>query len=225
MVGAIIFGFSTAILFFIKPQPVESAPQHARQISLAFFTNKKFLLFLGLIFLTMFGMYLPQPFSQLFLLNQQKIDLGKLGSLVSISSLGVVVLNLSLGRINPRLGFLFAQAGMAIFALCLWRGNSYLVFAMGYFLLGSYRTARSLASAQGRELVDAKNMGMAYGLIETTTSLAVILAPILASYLYANNPVSIYSVSLILIVLGLILMLLFAPIKLQKNLEPEKVDS
>lgn len=224
-VGAVIFVFSTAIMIFIKPQPVESATQRAQQISAGFLANKKFLLFLALIFLTMFGMYLPQPFSQLFLLNQAQLDLAKVGSLVSISSIGVVVLNLTLGRINPRVGFLLAQAGVAIFALCLWRGNSYLIFALGYFLLGSYRTARSLASAQGRELVHARNMGIAYGLIETTSALAVILAPVFASYLYTNQPSSIYSVSLFLILLGIGAMLLFSPLRQHKFSEEEPVEN
>lgn len=223
--GAAIFIISTTIISFIRPQQVLSAPQPVRQVSRDFLGNKKFLIFLVLYFLVMFGMYLPQPFSQLYLINQQGVDLSNLGRLVSITSLGVVVINLLLGRLNPRIGFACAQISMALFALLLWRGNSMLMFSAGYFLLGSYRTARLLASAQGGELIEAKNTGMAYGLIESAHALAVILAPILASYLYAYQPVSIYSISLLLILLGLVIIYFFSPLRRQNNCDTGLAES
>ncbi len=213
LVAACFFILSTLIILFIKPQPIENKEARSEGSSRISWLTPRFVLFLGLIFISVFSMMLPQPFSQLFLLNERDISLNELGRLISLSSLGAVILNLTLGKLNPRFGFLISQAAMASFALILLRGNHILWFSAGYFLLGSYRTARSLATAQGRELIQAAQMGVAYGLIETVSSIANILAPVAASFLYSFNPSSVYSVSIIVILVSLALMLFFSPLK------------
>jgi hypothetical protein len=213
LAAACLFVVSTLIILFIKPQPVEDKVSQINRSAAPSWLNARFILFLGLISISVFSMMLPQPFSQLFLLNEKNISLDELGRLISLSSLGAVVLNLTLGKLNPRFGFLLSQAAMTLFALILLRGNHILWFSFGYFLLGSYRTARSLATAQGRELVQAAQMGVAYGLIETVSSVSNILAPIAASFLYYQNPSSVYSVSIILLLSSLGLMFFFSPLK------------
>jgi MFS family permease len=86
-------------------------------------------------------------------------------------------------------------------------------YTLGYFLAGSYGTARSLATAQGRSLIHHANMGLGYGMIETMASMAIILAPPLAGYLYTLNPVLVYPVSLALIGIAVVVTLAFSPIK------------
>lgn len=217
LVAACFFVASTLIILFIKPQPVEAVEKQSSSLPANSWLNARFVLFLGLIFFSVFSMMLPQPFSQLFLLNERDISLDQLGRLISLSSLGVVLLNLTLGKLNPRIGFLISQAAMAVFAFILFRTNHILWFSVGYFFLGSYRTARSLATAQGRELVQAAHMGVAYGLIETVGSFANILAPIAASMLYNNQPSSVYSVSFVAILISLGLMLFFSPLRSSKT--------
>ena len=216
-VAACLFIPSTLMILFIKPQPVETRQKISENINSNSWFNPRTVVFLLLVFIAMFGMMLPQPFSQLFLINERNISLNDLGRLLSLSSLGVVLLNLILGKLNARTGFMLAQGAMALFALILFKGDQLLWFSLGYFLLGSYKTARSLATAQGRELVSAANMGIAYGLIETMISLANILAPIMASFLYNQNPLSIYATSFILILIGLGCMFFFSPIKPPEN--------
>lgn len=213
LAAACLFGVSTLIILFIKPQPVDQIEIKSGSLSISPWLNPRFLIFLGLIFICVFSMMLPQPFSQLFLLNERNISINELGRLISLSSLGAVILNLTLGRLNPHIGFLLSQAAMALFAGILLKGNHILWFSLGYFLLGSYRTARLLAAAQGRELVQAAQMGVAYGMIETVSSFANILAPLAASLLYNRNPESVFSISLILILISLGLILIFSPLK------------
>lgn len=224
LVAACFFIVSTLIILFIKPQPVDKDETKGEGLSSFSWLNARFVLFLGLIFISVFSMMLPQPFSQLFMLNERDISLNELGRLISLSSLGVVILNLTLGKLNPRLGFLLSQAAMATFALILLKGNHLVWYSVGYFLLGSYRTARSLASAQGRELVQASQMGVAYGLIETVSSTANILAPVAASFLYNLNPSSVYSVSVVIILASLGLMLFFSPLKTQSTMVENQVE-
>ena len=82
---------------------------------------------------------------------------------------------------------------------------------MAYLLLGGFQTARALAAAQGRALVNAAYMGLAFGMIETVSAVSVILAPPLAGYLYSRQPEWIYIVSLAAIGVVILVSSLFLP--------------
>ena len=77
---------------------------------------------------------------------------------------------------------------MAVFSLLLWKGSGLGWYALGYFLLGGFRSARSLIYAQVRPLIHPAQMGLAYGVTETFSALAVMLAPLLAGVLYTQKP-------------------------------------
>jgi len=115
--------------------------------------------FLGLIFLAMFVMYLPQPLTPRFLQNERGLSLESIGLLGSVGNLGNTLLALALGQIAARSGFLLAQVSVAAFALLLWKGSGLGWYAMGYFLLGGFRSARSLIYAQVRPLIHPARWG------------------------------------------------------------------
>jgi DHA1 family tetracycline resistance protein-like MFS transporter len=213
LIAALFFMSSTFLILFIRPQPVEKTNHSFRYSLAAGLKSKLYVKYLIIIFIVMFSLYLPQPLSQNFLQNERGVSLTQMGLLISSRSVGIVVLNLVLGQLSAGAGFLFAQIGMALFSILIWLGTGLPLYVLGYFLLGSYQTARSLATAQGRELLVASNMGLGYGLIETVMSLAIILAPPLAGLLYSYNPTLIYSVSLVLICAGIIIFFFFSPIK------------
>ena len=198
---------STIIILFIRPQPIE--PRVNEPLGNNWLINKHYLVYMGVVFLATFAMYLPQPLSPNFLENQRDLSLGQIGQLYSISSIGVVVLNLALGQLSAQLGFLLSQVAVMMFSLFLWRGTDLPWLMLGYFLLGGYKTARLFATAQVRNLVHQARMGLAYGLTETISSTTMILSPILAGYLYTRNPLSIFSIAAILILLSLIASTIF----------------
>jgi len=226
MVAACVFIPSTLVLFFIRPQPIERPAVEEKQNVFRNVLNTRYVKFLMVIFIVMFCMYLPQPLSQNFLHDQRGVNLAQMGLLLATRSIGVILLNLVLGRLNARVGFLLSQVAMALFTLLLWRGSGLTSYLLAYLLLGSYQTARALATAQGRHLVQSSNMGLGYGMIETVSSFAVILAPPLAGFLYQQNPVWIYSISLVLIVLACIFSLFFSPLRAGdfKPTEREKIE-
>lgn len=199
LIAAILFIISTLLVFTIQAQPVEQGEEDTSLRAIRNMIQPRFVQYLLVVFVVMFVLYLPQPLSPNFLQNERGLTLTQIGQLVAVTGLGVVVLNLVLGQLNAQLGFILAQAAMGLFALFLWRGQTLLWFFPAYFLLGSYRTARSLAVAQGRSLVRARNMGVAYGWIETAASMAIILAPPLAGWLYSLEPALVYPVSMVLI--------------------------
>lgn len=211
-IAAGLFCVSTGIIFFLRPQPIEPRPADGgawRKVLL----NRRYLQYLGVVFFVMLALNLPQPLSQNFLQNERQVGLQAIGVLISARSLGIVLLNLGLGQLNARRGFLLAQVGMFGFTLLLWRGQALSWYFAGYLLMGSFQTARAFAMAQARSLVSAEHMGLAYGAVEMTLALSYILAAPLAGRLYAWQPLSIYTASLPLIGLAILITSIFSPIK------------
>jgi hypothetical protein len=159
----------------------------------------------------MFVMYLPQPLTPKFLQNERGLSLGSIGLLGSVGSFGNAALNLILGQFAARTGFLLAQISVAAFSLLLWKGMGVPWYALGYFLLGGYRAARSFIYAQARPLVHPAQMGLAYGVAETFNSLSMTLAPLLAGVLYTRAPVGVYPVSLGLVGVAILLTIAYTP--------------
>jgi len=205
----VVFLISMIFLLALPSQPVE--PSVIKLSSKNLLRNKRYLSFLGVIFIVMFALYLPQPLTQNFLKEFRGLTLGQIGLLGSLGAAGNVILNLILGQTRARLGFLFGQLLTALFAFLIWRGSGMGVFGLAYFLLGGYRAARSMATAHVSSLVHEAQMGLAYGLLETISAFSLILAPPLAGYLYVNDPASPYPFSLLLISVGIILTFIFFP--------------
>jgi hypothetical protein len=166
---------------------------------------------MAIVFLAMFVMYLPQPLTPRFLQNERGLSLESIGLLGSIGSLGNALLALMLGQIAARSGFLLAQVSVAAFSLLLWKGTGLGWYGLGYFLLGGFRSARSLIDAQIRPLIHPAQMGLAYGVAETFSSLAIMLAPLLAGLLYSQDPGRMYWVSAGMIAVMVVVSGLFTP--------------
>ena len=214
-VAGVIFIFSTIIILFIRPQPIEHHPSGEKR--LGFLADSRLKFYLVAVFLAVFATALPQPLSQNYLHNYWHLDMSTIGTLTSLVGLGVAGINLVLGRLDARLAFLLAQATVAGFAFLLWQGNGLIWFALGYFLLGGTKTTRSLATAQTRSLVAGSSMGIAYGVTETVGSIAAILAPILAGFIYGFNPSWVYPASLVAIFVSILVGAVFSPRPTEKE--------
>jgi MFS family permease len=208
-VAAVIFFLSLIVISFIRPQPVEQITSLEGGNRRIF--SPRYLVYMGVIFLSVFAMYLPQVLTPNYLSNQGGYDLSQIGILFSVSSIGVVVLNLALGSMPALTGFLLGQAAVIVFTLILWWASGLGWYLIGFFMLGGYKTARNLGMAQVRELVPSAKMGLAYGFAETVGASAVILAPIAAGFLYSQNPVSMYAVGFGLLIISIFVSAQFSP--------------
>ena len=209
MFAMFAFIASTIIVLFIHPQPLENHDPQRPPGNLL--SNQRYLGFMVIAFISMFSMYLPQPLTPNFLQNERGITISEIGTIGAVGSLGNVAFNLVLGYLDARVGFLLGQAASALFTLFIWRGTGLVWYAMGYFLLGGFRVARSLVTAQVRGLVHSAQMGLAYGVTETINSLPIILAPPVAGYLYSLNPEMIYPIAFVAACLSIIISWRFAP--------------
>jgi DHA1 family multidrug resistance protein-like MFS transporter len=217
-VSASIFIVSCIFIIFLRPQPIEHQ-EHKDAPRTAVF-NPRLVLYLGVMFLAMFAMYLPQVLAPNYLQNEHGMDYGQIGQLGSISGIGIVLLNLTLGSLTARTGFLLGQLAMLFYALLLWKGNQFGFYALAYGLVGGFRVARSMAIAQVRNLAHQSRMGLVYGINETVAASAVILAPPLAGWIYDHNPSIIFITSAVLIFISLVVSARFLP-KTPKSLSSD----
>jgi MFS family permease len=209
LLSACIFIVSTVMLLFLRSQPREVHDPAKPPEKL--WENRRFVSLMGITFLAMFIMYLPQPLAPRFLQNERGLSLESIGLLGSVGSLGNTLLALILGQFAARTGFLLAQASVAVFSLLLWKGTGLPWYALGYFLLGGYRSVRSLIFAQVRPFIHPAQMGLAYGVVETFSSLAIMLAPLLAGLLYSREPEMVYWVSAGLVGVMVVVSGIFTP--------------
>lgn len=166
---------------------------------------RPFALLLGISFISIFSGYLPEPLTPNFLQEVHNLSLSEIGRLGSIGSLGNAVISLAFGGINPFLGILIGHGFLAAFSMFIWQGTGMVWFAFGFFLRGGYRIYQAMYLSIARDLLTARDMGLAYGMMATGNSLAVILAPPTAGLIYQYNPTLIYPVSLSLIFITLII--------------------
>jgi MFS family permease len=203
IVAASIFVVSTIIILFtqsiteIHPEDLRVKNSHTINI----LRNPRFLLFLGMSFVTLVALYLPQPLTSNFLQNQQHLSNSTIGLLGAIGSLGNAFATLVLGNIAPYWGMAIGQIWVALFAgLFLW-GNSPFWFGLGYFFFGGFRLYRSMTLAYARPMANPAQIGLLFGSFETAAAAAVIISPVLAGFLYNQNPYLVYKWALISILI------------------------
>ncbi|MEW5827463.1 MAG: MFS transporter [Chloroflexota bacterium] len=208
--SAVLFVVSSVVLFLLRPQPTDEHEPGASSRDL--FGNSRYLGFLALSLAVTFAIFLPQPLTSVFLVGERGLTYSRIGLLGTFGGLGNSLLTVGLGSLrSARNGYILAQAAAGLFPLLIWKGSSLPVYALGYFMLGGFRATRSLATAQVRSLIQASQMGLAYGITETINSLPTILAPPLAGYLYSRDPAMIYPLALACAAAAVVLSMLFAP--------------
>ena len=205
--AGVVFAISTAIIFFAgKGIKVE---QRSKPGEVHLFKNKRFLGMVVLIFLVMFAAVLPQSLAANFLQNQRGLSLTRIGQLGALGGLGSAGLMLLLGRLSAGPAILIGQVGMAVFSLLLWQGTGLFWYGAAYLFLGGYRLIKAMTLALVQPVVRAREIGLAFGVVETVNSLAFVVAPILAGFLYDWQPISIFPVSLGLLAVTVVLTMAF----------------
>lgn len=196
--AGVLFAVSTLIILFVRKQPLADLTVIEGDGNLL--RNRRFFTLLAVISLVMFAVTLPQPLAPNFLQNQRNLSLGQIGQLGSIGALGSVLMMLVFGSLSAGKAMMIGQVGLMLFSLLIWQGNSYLWFGLGYLFLGGYRLCRAMTVALVRPVVREREVGLAFGMVETLNALAFMVAPILAGFLYDWRPVSVFPISLVLIV-------------------------
>jgi MFS family permease len=202
-IAFVLFVLSTIAMVLLRNQPIE--PSHAEGRYRSLLSNRTAARVLAVTFVAILALTLSWPLTPLYLKEVKGLAIPQVGALGSFFSLGIVILNLTLGASPARRGSMIAQGLVAGSVALLWRGMSFPAYAAGYFLAGGSRTARSLLSAQVERVVERRQLGLAFGVSETVASSSLILAPLFAGLLYQRNPSVPYPISLVLVAVSLLL--------------------
>jgi predicted MFS family arabinose efflux permease len=187
---------ASLLVISLTRRPAEQEPQAASVGLVSPLSNPRFLGLLAIVVITVFALSVPQQLTSLYLQDVHHLSIQQIGGMGTAASIGTAVVMFALGNLPARGGMLVGQLLLAGFALLMWRGQSAAVFFSGYFMIGGYRLYRSMALAFSRSMVDARDIGLAYGLVETGNALAVIAAPLAAGFLYNQQPAMVYTASL-----------------------------
>ncbi|MGB9668796.1 MAG: MFS transporter [Anaerolineales bacterium] len=212
-----IIVISNVMINFIHSQPSLQQQKPTKALRSVF--NKNFLLFNSVLVFMIFATYLPQPLTPNFLRNQLNFSLSTIGFLFFINGAGIVVLNLLIGGLNAYLGLLIGQIFVLIFSLILCRWSTLPLIAMGIFILGGFRAARTMGTAQLRCYIKPENLGMAFGFSEMVIALGLFLSSSFAGYLYNHQPTAMYYIGSGLIALSIVFSILFKSLEKHPELE------
>jgi predicted MFS family arabinose efflux permease len=200
-----LFLIATVIAFFARRPVVQREEQESGTPLVNPLTNPRFIGLLVIIFLTIIALSTPEQLTSVYLQDVHHLSLQQIGLTGTFAGIGGAVILFALGSVSALVGMIASQALIGLFCLFMWRGQNAAVFYIGYLFVGGSPLYRSMAAATVRTLVRTRNMGLAYGLVETGNALAVILAPLLAGFLYHFQPESVYTTSLITLVIMIIL--------------------
>jgi len=87
LIAAIIFVISTVIVLFASKAPETHHADQGTAISMGILKNPRFFAFLAVTLLSIFAIYLPQPFTPSFLQNQHEFSRSMIGIFGAIGSL------------------------------------------------------------------------------------------------------------------------------------------
>ena len=209
--AGVLFAVSTLIIFFIKKQPIEDMTILDGDGHLL--RNRRFVSLLAVISLVMLAVTLPQPLTANFLQNQRALPLGRIGQLGSLGALGSVLMMLIFGNLPAGVGMVIGQAGVMLFVLFIWHGGGFIWYGLGYLFLGGYRLCRVMNVALIQPVVREREVGLAFGMVESLSAMAFMIAPVLAGFLYDWRPVSIYPISLLVLILAILLSFRFLDVR------------
>lgn len=187
LLAAVLFMLSFGVVLNVKIQPVTPAPSTGGRYT-QLLGSRRLLGFLALMFAVAFALYVGLPLAPNFLEEVRGFDVSVVGVFGSVNSAGILVLAVAFGQRAPRRGVLLAQALM-IASLCLLLFTSGVAWAgLAYFLRAAWNLGRDLLIAQIARVVAPGELGLSIGMGETVLELAVVLAPLMAGWLYAQRP-------------------------------------
>jgi MFS family permease len=208
--ASLALGLSFLALTPVTHRPPTPAPSGTGRYA-PLFGNRSFIGFMALCLATLIAMEIGMPFAPNFLVEVRRFDVGVVGFLGSVTSLGTTSLNLFLGRRLPRGGFLAAQV-LYLASLALLLATASLPWLLlVFFLRAGWFMANNMAVSQVGRLIDSSQLGLAMGIMQTVVSIALVLGPFVAGALYQFAPPLPFETSLGLMLVTLPLAWLFAP--------------
>jgi len=157
-----LFAVSTAIILLTR-RPATVKVEHHEQPS-ALLGNTAFIqmvLYYGLVIVALFVSYLLIPN---FLHDVRGLRYSAIGLLFSIMYAGTAVINLFIGRLNPRWNLIFVLGIFWLALLGIWQAPGRILIGASFFASGAIWVVRVVATARVAGVVSAQNQGLAFGM-------------------------------------------------------------
>ena len=182
-ISAGLFVLSTGVALLTRPtSPQAGAIEHSNGGPL--WRNRQFVTLCIYFLLAFMVLYVGYQLLPNFLQEVRGFSYATIGLMFSLASVGTVVVNLAVGRMSPRWGFVAALAICWLALLGVWRIPSADWAAPAFVALGAFYTVKTLSTAAVARVVAPRNQGLAFGLMETIFSLALAGAAASAGRLY-----------------------------------------
>jgi MFS family permease len=168
-------------------------------------SNLPLIKFLAIAFFILLAMSLSWPLTPVYLQEIKLVSVATIGILGSLNALGVVILNLVVGRFKSRQGFLISLVLVGFSVIFIWKGMGILWYGLGYFFAAGFRLFRVLATGHIESFVSIDTAGLGYGIAETVWILTFVVVSPIAGFLYEVEPELPFPVSLVMILISILL--------------------
>jgi MFS family permease len=204
-----LFGISNLIVRLRRPSPVGFEVPDYSDASLL--RNRRFMGLMGVVFVAMFALWLGIPLAPIYLQERWGARVSEVGLLGSAASLGEVVLALFLGSRPPRRAFIALQAAGLVYLFILLSTGQAGWLALGFFFRAGALVSRQFIDAISARVVAPSQLGLAFAISATVSSVAGVVSAASAGHLYAIRAHLPFQLGLLLIPLAIALTYCFAP--------------
>jgi predicted MFS family arabinose efflux permease len=204
-----LFGISNLVMLLRRAQPAGFKVPDYSDASLL--RNRRFMVLMGVVFVAMFALWLGIPLAPIYLQERWGARVSEVGLLGSAASLGEVVLALFLGSRPPRRAFIVLQAAGLVYLLILLSTGQTGWLALGFFFRAGALVSRQFIDAISARVVAPSQLGLAFAISATVSSVAGVVSAASAGHLYAVRAHLPFQFGLLLIPLAIALTHRFAP--------------
>jgi len=187
LIAAMLFTCSTLIMCFISPQQPE--PQATSASAWALLRDRTLLWHIVFVLLLFFAVDVGLILAPKFLAEVRGLDLTQIGSLGTVSAIGVLILAPLISKVggSRRLAI---GAGTLItllsVILLLWLPG-FVALVVAFFFGGGNRLIRAPVLARFTHLLTPATMSFGLGLQQTAIQIGLAASPYVAGVLYAQN--------------------------------------
>lgn len=172
------------------PPPGPHHNQRLRQV----ITDRPFLWQMFTMFLIVFALEIGTVLAPNYLQEVKGLSYQQIGQMGTAAAMGMFLFMLGLGYMRPErrrpllLNQLVVMVGLALLLVAPAGQGLHLLLIMGYFLRGGSRAVNPLTRGRLSHWLPPEVLSLGFGVMDTASQTAVMVAPLAAGLLYARQP-------------------------------------
>lgn len=185
-IGAAAYLLALIVFFFTVEVRVEHAAKNLQLADLG--KNRNYWILAGFFAVLVLAQQIGYNLLPNFLEDVGGFSQAQIGVLFSVSFLGAFLGNILVARVQPRTGFILLLMASWLGMLLLLASKRPFLAGIAFFLFGSLTTMWLIKAACSSRAVSDEKQGIAFGLIESISFLAMSAAAGIAGVLYGSTP-------------------------------------